>query len=237
MSLTCACAECPGCHALWRSNPAPASGLRRHRCRCGQVWGHASQRSLAATVQWAVEHAVEYFAGVMIYGINRTAWRSRGLPSNALFWPFGERVSTIVSKLQDDIAADGDYSVADTSARINQQARYFGTCLAFVNDWLEARPTRAPRHAIRRLQQAQAPEQLLAEPNVRVVTLRRKKASSGGQPTAVTWSCQWQVRGHWREQWYPSEGRRKPKWVAPYWKGPELAPIKPPGTTLFRVVR
>lgn len=29
------------------------------------------------------------------------------------------------------------------------------------------------------------------------------------------------VRGHWRHQWYPSEGRHKQKYILPYIKGPE----------------
>jgi len=29
----------------------------------------------------------------------------------------------------------------------------------------------------------------------------------------------WLVKGHWRKQYYPSEGKHKLKWINPYWKG------------------
>ena len=34
------------------------------------------------------------------------------------------------------------------------------------------------------------------------------------------------VRGHWRQQWYPSTESHRPRWIASYLKGPEGAPIK-----------
>ena len=33
------------------------------------------------------------------------------------------------------------------------------------------------------------------------------------------------VRGFWRQQWYPSRGVHRPKWIDPHWRGPEDAPI------------
>jgi hypothetical protein len=33
------------------------------------------------------------------------------------------------------------------------------------------------------------------------------------------------VRGFWRNQWYPSRGVHRPKWVPPHWRGPDDAPI------------
>jgi hypothetical protein len=44
------------------------------------------------------------------------------------------------------------------------------------------------------------------------------------------------VRGHWRNQWYPSEGRNKPIWIMPYVKGPDGAPVTG-GTKLYNVAR
>ena len=34
------------------------------------------------------------------------------------------------------------------------------------------------------------------------------------------------VRGHWRQQWYPSSAEHRPRWIASYLKGPDGAPIK-----------
>jgi hypothetical protein len=33
------------------------------------------------------------------------------------------------------------------------------------------------------------------------------------------------VRGHWRQQWYPSIQDHRPVWIAPHRKGPEDAPM------------
>ena len=39
------------------------------------------------------------------------------------------------------------------------------------------------------------------------------------------WSHRWLVSGHWRNQWYPSEGVRRPIWIDAFVKGPSDAPL------------
>src|SRR6185295_4605725 len=56
------------------------------------------------------------------------------------------------------------------------------------------------------------------EPTIRVVQLRRAehhhRDSDGGTP--VAWSCQWVVRGHWRQQACgPNFSERRPVFVLP----------------------
>lgn len=34
------------------------------------------------------------------------------------------------------------------------------------------------------------------------------------------------VRGHWRHQYHPSDGSRRPRYIAPYIKGPKGAPLR-----------
>lgn len=68
-------------------------------------------------------------------------------------------------------------------------------------------------------------------PRVRVIGLRPGTEhataydSAGGR--TVEWRHRWMVRGHWRNQPYPSlgEGVTKPVWIAPYLKGPDGAPV------------
>jgi hypothetical protein len=64
-------------------------------------------------------------------------------------------------------------------------------------------------------------------PDVAVLELRRplgvSAESTGSRP--VDWSHRWIVGGHWRNQWYPSEGRHKPIYVHPYVKGPDDKPL------------
>jgi hypothetical protein len=76
------------------------------------------------------------------------------------------------------------------------------------------------------------------EPIVRVIHLRRKEqnrnAESGG---TIDYSCQWLVRPHWRNQYHPSTGERKPVFIDAYIKGPEDKPFKPPKDYVFKVDR
>jgi hypothetical protein len=65
-------------------------------------------------------------------------------------------------------------------------------------------------------------------PNVRVISLRRSYSDtneSGNSDHGNTFHHQWIVRGHWRQQWYPSRGVNRPVWIAPHLKGPEGAPL------------
>lgn len=94
---------------------------------------------------------------------------------------------------------------------------------------------RVDRHARRRAEKAgrECPE------FIRVVTLRRmeeaRKSVPGGAP--VDWNWQWEVRGHWRNQFYPATQTHKAVFVEAYMKGPDDKPIKPPGHKLFVAAR
>lgn len=39
------------------------------------------------------------------------------------------------------------------------------------------------------------------------------------------YSHRFMVRGFWRNQWYPSQNRHKPRWIAPFIKGPDDKPL------------
>jgi len=63
---------------------------------------------------------------------------------------------------------------------------------------------------------------------VRIIRLRRGLASARDdeQPNDTReWRHRWIVRGHWRNHWYPSVGAHRPRWIAPYLKGPDGAPL------------
>lgn len=105
--------------------------------------------------------------------------------------------------------------------------------------WLEQRiivaPVERPNRACRRRMER---ENAHTE-GLRVVRLRKAEARDHSDASSgpATWSCQWIVRGHWRQQYYPSTGERSPLWIMPYVKGPEDAPLKTPGATVFAVTR
>lgn len=66
-----------------------------------------------------------------------------------------------------------------------------------------------------------------APSDVRVITLRRVKVSTGDPADGefVEWQHRWIVNGHWRMQWYPTLNDHMPIWIAPYIKGPEDKPL------------
>lgn len=105
------------------------------------------------------------------------------------------------------------------------------TAIAFMSQrivtTIKQRPDRAAR---RRLG-------IPHEPVIRVIQLRARHSvvDSRGESEPQDWSCQWMVRGHWRNQ--PYKDGVRPRWIAPYVKGPEDKPLKPPRAIVFAVVR
>jgi hypothetical protein len=81
----------------------------------------------------------------------------------------------------------------------------------------EIEPDRTVRKRLRRAGQEPKP--------VRVIELRRPKASSEHGDGDREYHHQWIVRGHWRQQWHPKREVHRPVWIAPHIKGPEGAPL------------
>jgi hypothetical protein len=82
---------------------------------------------------------------------------------------------------------------------------------------------RLPRAAARRAAHARVPDDRMPT----VMRLRRKApARSDPQGGTVEYSCQWPVRPHWRNQWYPSLGEHRAKLIPGYVKGPADKPLR-----------
>ena len=65
----------------------------------------------------------------------------------------------------------------------------------------------------------------LEPPEIRVIRLRRTQRKETTGESRREWRHRWIVRGHWRNQWYPSIQAHRPKWIEGYPKGPEGAPL------------
>jgi hypothetical protein len=119
--------------------------------------------------------------------------------------------------------------------------RFVASCLSFMEQRITipvSRPTsRATR---RRLERKHDGFQPAAE--VQVIELRRREryhqehADQGGREPPE-WHVQWLVSGHWRRHWYPRAKAHKPRYIAPYIKGPQDKPLKTPTSQLFVVKR
>ena len=80
-----------------------------------------------------------------------------------------------------------------------------------------------PRPERRRTERAGLPPR-----DVRIVRLRRSLTGDRDaeqEGAGREWRHRWVVRGHWRNHWYPSLNDHRPKWIAPYLKGPGDAPL------------
>lgn len=64
-------------------------------------------------------------------------------------------------------------------------------------------------------------------PTILTVVLRKRQATARGpNESALEYSCQWLVKGHWRNQYYGKTDSHRPKFINPYLKGPEDKPFK-----------
>lgn len=143
----------------------------------------------------------------------------------------GQNLSSYRTKVSDELASVN----ADMEDFTNhyQAVRLFASMLSFIQQRIMAMTRiRASRATVRRVSKVRN-----EAPEINIVKLRRVVHHfHEGDERAVEWNCQWIVRGHWRDQWYPSIRRNQPIWITPYVKGPEDKPLRKP-ETLFAVVR
>ncbi len=93
---------------------------------------------------------------------------------------------------------------------------------------------RIDRGARRRLERASGRR---VDPIVRCITLGRNQRRSGGAASGDgtrDHTHRWMVRGHYRNQWFPSKEKHQLRFIAPHIKGPEGAPLKP---TVYKVAK
>lgn len=114
-----------------------------------------------------------------------------------------------------------------------EQRRFIQAYFTFLSQPLVMRSV-AP---IQRQARKRAAAAGLEAPLLRIVSLRHPVRQGTGKNQPREWNWQWIVKGHWRNQWYPSLQAHKLKWIESYVKGPEDKPLKRPNITIFNVVR
>ncbi len=158
------------------------------------------------------------------------AWGSRPGTNLAMYWLlFDERTDVDLSGITTQppplLPQLAGYMVFDeeTSFGAGTVKGLLATFLAMVRQKIVVtRQEGLPRAFARRATRAKL------EPMVSVVTLRRPvthRSDDEEEHDPVDWSHRWLVGAHWRAQWYPSEQRNRPIWIAPYIKGPEDKPL------------
>jgi hypothetical protein len=88
--------------------------------------------------------------------------------------------------------------------------------------------TDVDEHRLSRTVRRHAERQGYNPADIRVVRIRhRDNIPTTSEPaTERTYRVRWTVRGHWRNQWYPSRNEHRPVWINPHIKGPENAPLR-----------
>ncbi|WP_439660595.1 hypothetical protein ACSHWB_03220 [Lentzea sp. HUAS TT2] len=122
-------------------------------------------------------------------------------------WPFGDNAETMLDS---------------TNFKVNLLPKLRAAWLLMQQKPLvDISDVQLPRPARRRLLRGGY------EPRpVRLLELRRPKVTDSADESAVReHHHRWIVRGHWRQQWYPSRQVHRPVWIAPHLKGPDDAPL------------
>jgi hypothetical protein len=77
-------------------------------------------------------------------------------------------------------------------------------------------------------------------PQIQVINLRRAvqcQKEKNAEPSPVDWKWQWEVKGHTRQQYYPSLGEHLPVYIHRFLKGPVDKPLKPRSMVVHSVIR
>lgn len=187
-------------------------------------------------------------------GVNRPdthgggrSWSNSATPVvvDTLHWPWG---TSLTDKAQqaaeiqvygDDLPVHkGGTALSPEDAEwmrmmFDRLLRLYATMFVFMRQKILVATPHRPDRAERR--RAERRGEVLSD--VQVIRLRgREAAVSASEATHSTeWARRWIVRGHWRNQWYPSLNMHQPKWIGPYIKGPDGKPLIEP-QKLFAVV-
>jgi len=146
-------------------------------------------------------------------------------PLTVLLWPIGASLERPGQRLDGDILHNPE--------RAEGKMKLFASMLAFLEQKIlvpfRQRPDRGAR---RRAEKVNRQDTIINVVKLREIARPRPRESSA----PVKWTCQWLVRGHWRNQWYPRRQFYQMHWIVPYIKGPKDKPLREP-RHFFVVVR
>lgn len=234
----------PDTWALMRQHMPSASGF----FYLGKEWDMGI-KALAWSVFDAEEKALAGQGGLVAFPVSNEMIDFNGLsliafmqnPDTRITMPLPCRSTMFVGESLQQWKLNAVRYAVDINADIKEiesdymAIRLFATMLAFIHQRiLISFPQDASRPSRRRAEQAGR----TAANSVNVIRLRAISRRSGNvsDEEIVDWTCRWIVRGHWREQWYPSLDRHQPVFINPYIKGPDDKPLKDT-SRLFAVVR
>lgn len=209
----------PAPHGYFRfSEPLPGVALNVFYDGTPTPW-----EPIVPALAWSLKCDAQQRRYVTVTEMRPVDGHRYGVPAISGDWCVGEHLRDAASTFSHNAVA-------------LQVLKRLASAWAFIQQAILApEPCRVPRHAAARLKRSG----YTPEPVVRVIQLRRKTIHTGGSRDGVAteWSCQWVVRGHWRQQFYPSKHANAAIWITPYVKGPADKPLRPPRAAVFAVVR
>ena len=135
----------------------------------------------------------------------------------------------------------GDLVLPEDEQRAEAGMEGFKSTFQFFQAFLRIAQQTITRSDVRRAPRGQRKrakrEEFEDDPFVTIITLRRHESTGEGSGEPANYSHRFIVRGHWRNQWYPSLGEHRQKWIGGYVKGPEDAELIVKPTRAFEVVR
>jgi hypothetical protein len=147
-----------------------------------------------------------------------------------VYWSFGEAADWFLQQGGTNVDGspytyDAFESLTIAQNSMHEAAKWLQTFWAFCRQKIVLQhQQRADRPTAKRFLRGSSRE----DPDVQIVTLRRELEQSVEKSDAehdVMWTHRWVVDGHWRNQWYPSIGEHRAKYIAPYVKGPDDRPL------------
>jgi len=150
-----------------------------------------------------------------------------------------ETLNEAAERYRKELQDAQDYKQSSEAAYWRKM-QYWACCLSFLEQRImgRSRARTLPRAVRRRLE-------IERQPEIQIVYLRRlvspiqhlgRLVEAEHESRLVDWKVQWIVSGHWRQQWYPTKGVHKPKYINPYLKGPTGKPLQS-AVKLFAVKR
>lgn len=157
---------------------------------------------------------------------------ARLMLTHAFQWSWGDNPYL---QYVDAAAEEEDPENAQVLAETAERARQQGALIQVM--WrIGQQVVQTKERLPRPLRRDNARRQLRHE-DVTVIHLRRGNQFDYDEPgDGPDWQYQWLVRGHWRNQWYPSLGEHRQVWINPYVKGPDDRPLKLT-TRVFEFIR
>lgn len=111
---------------------------------------------------------------------------------------------------------EGDELGMNSFDRMNKMRRFIVALFRLMNEYVDIDSEKLQRHASKRAVRAGRTGDI---GNVTVLSLRRALYEDGESGTGRKITLAHMVRGHWRNQWYPSQKMHRAKWINSFRRG------------------